>query len=358
MPDKLSPAVQAARQLLADVVKIMNDEGAEAVLVGGWVPDIRYPLARPPHQGSLDVDLALRLDQASYARVTQVLEASAFRQGSNAYQFFKDYKFPNGRFYPIRLDLLTSHGIKSEHFSTNANSPLPVVGAELAFANHDSFSLPESECTEIRVAGLVAFITMKSLALLDRRKPKDAYDLHFCLEFHPQGVGDIAAMMAPHRQDPLVQSALAVLAKNFRDENDDGPRMVADMEGKFGEVREIRKREVVDRVQRLPSTNQHLPTVAGTARNLLCPLPRRSHDHGPTPLQTPRASLRQKSRPTPLTHQSAPPPGRAFSCTSITAQTPPLRSQIFWPNIRFATLSTYIHAYNRAALPTTVYALG
>lgn len=53
--------IEANRILLRDVCALLAAHGDDAVLIGGWVPDVRFPTARPPHIGSIDVDMLLRL---------------------------------------------------------------------------------------------------------------------------------------------------------------------------------------------------------------------------------------------------------------------------------------------------------
>ncbi len=101
----------------------------------------------------------------------------------------------------------------------------------------------------LRVAGIVAFLVMKSLAMYERSNEKDAYDIHFCLEQYPDGLEALAALFRPWRADALAGEALQKIAARFRSEEDDGPRIVADMEGLMGEPRDIRKQQAATRVQ-------------------------------------------------------------------------------------------------------------
>jgi hypothetical protein len=90
---------------------------------------------------------------------------------------------------------------------------------------------------------------MKSIALVERAKPKDAYDIHFCLENYPDGMVLLAEQFAPLLEQVEVREALRELARRFRDEEAAGPRMVADVEEVMGEARAIRKLTVATRVR-------------------------------------------------------------------------------------------------------------
>jgi hypothetical protein len=55
-------------------------------------------------------------------------------------------------------------------------------------------------------------------------------------------------LFRPWRGDALVDEALEKLAARFRSEEDDGPRMVTDVEEVIGDARAIRKLTVYNRV--------------------------------------------------------------------------------------------------------------
>lgn len=88
--------VNAARALLREVSALLAEHRDDAVLVGGWVPEVLFPGAIPPHVGSIDVDFAMRLRREGYARLVNILRERGFHQGENGYQFFKEISLPNG----------------------------------------------------------------------------------------------------------------------------------------------------------------------------------------------------------------------------------------------------------------------
>jgi hypothetical protein len=55
-------------------------------------------------------------------------------------------------------------------------------------------------------------------------------------------------LFAPFGDDELVQEGLRKMAAKFRNEEDDGPRLVADVESQMGETRAMRKLAVFTRV--------------------------------------------------------------------------------------------------------------
>ncbi len=105
MPDE---RVEANRILLREVCALLAAHGDDTVLIGGWVPAVRFPTARPPHIGSIDVDMLMRLRREQHNAVVALLLKNGFRQGQHRYQFFKDIQIGSGRTIPARLNLLTS----------------------------------------------------------------------------------------------------------------------------------------------------------------------------------------------------------------------------------------------------------
>jgi hypothetical protein len=236
MPDLPLP-VLASRQLLQEVCTLLAPFRDDAVLIGGWVPEIRFPDALPSHVGSIDVDFAMRASKARHAEVVALLLARGFRPGPEPYQFVKNLDI-HGKSYPVRLDLLTSPQHHAAHFLKSDAAPFPASGTELAFRDN---SIESIGTAEVRVASIVPLIVMKAYAIMERRKPKDAYDLNFCLENYPGGISALVEEFKTVADDPAVRAILTQLAGKFRDEEGEGPRDVVEIEGPMGEARAIRK---------------------------------------------------------------------------------------------------------------------
>ncbi len=209
----------------------------DAVLIGGWVPEIRFPQAFPGHVGSIDVDFAMRASKARHSEVVELLTKSGFRPGAEPYQFVKNLDV-GGISVPVRLDLLTSPQHHAATFAGSTASPFPVSGTDFAFSDNTVEAIGSAE---IRVASVVPLIVMKAFAILERTKPKDAYDLNFCLENFPGGISALAAEFAVLIDDSAVRDVFTRLAGKFRDEEGCGPRDVVEVEQPMGEARAIRK---------------------------------------------------------------------------------------------------------------------
>ncbi len=232
-----TPQVLASRQLLHEVCALLAPFRDDAVLIGGWVPEIRFPDAYPAHVGSIDVDFASRVSKARHAEIVAFLLKHGFRPGEASYRFAKNMDI-GGKSFPVKLDFLTSPEHHAATFSGATQAPFPASGTEFAFNNH---SVETVGGAEIRVASIAPIIVMKAHAMLDRTKPKDAYDLHFCVEHFPGGIPGLAAEFAAVKDDPAVRAVLTKLGSVFRDEEDRGPRDVVEVEEPMGKARAIRK---------------------------------------------------------------------------------------------------------------------
>lgn len=196
------------------------------------------------------MDMLLRLRRKQHADVVALLLKNGFRQGEHRYQFFKDVRIASGRTIVARLDLLTSEQHHREFFDDSEPSLQPVHGTDIAFRDNAVLPIGGVSDVSVRVAGIAAFLTMKGIALHDRspRRPKDAYDIHYCLEQYPDGIPGIVAEFERFQADELVRESMGKMASLFRDEEDEGPRMVADVEELVGDYRAIRKLAVYTRV--------------------------------------------------------------------------------------------------------------
>jgi hypothetical protein len=78
----------------------------------------------------------------------------------------------------------------------------------------------------LSVASLPDFLVMKAFALAGRDKPKDAYDICFCLEHAPGGHASLARDWKRRKREPLVKEAIAHLNEKFATVRAFGPSQV------------------------------------------------------------------------------------------------------------------------------------
>ncbi len=104
----------------------------------------------------------------------------------------------------------------------------------------------------VKVAGIVPFIVMKAMAMADRLKAKDAWDVWFCLVNYASGNSDLAEVIRPHLRNGLVVEGLSKLGDKFQSTGHFGPQSVADFDDLApGGERDLRIRDAFERVDDL-----------------------------------------------------------------------------------------------------------
>ncbi len=90
---------------------------------------------------------------------------------------------------------------------------------------------------------------MKGMALVDRLKEKDAYDIYYSVVHYPGGLDALVEAFRPHIDHGLVREGLAKIAAKFSSENDVGPKFVADFEEMTDpEDRALRQRDAYEKL--------------------------------------------------------------------------------------------------------------
>lgn len=95
---------------------------------------------------------------------------------------------------------------------------------------------------------------MKAHALGGRDKPKDVYDLCFCLDESPDAIAIVAEDWRSRQGDPLVRVAIDILREKFKTVDHYGPRQLAIFhDSSNDDERDIDARRAFELVQKLPS---------------------------------------------------------------------------------------------------------
>lgn len=254
--------VQAAHAVMLELVHVLGEYREGIVLVGGWVPSLLFPAAEDRHIGSMDVDIALDhklLEEAGYETICQKLQSRGYRRSEEQpFIFFRDVPAGSGTI-SVEVDLLageyegTGRRHRTQHVQdVNARK---ARGCDLVFPMTENITItgkrPDGyeDSAIIKIAGIVPFIVMKAMAMADREKEKDAYDIYYVLRHFAGGGEDLIALFLPHLQHGLIREGLEKLAEKFQSPNHIGPNFVADFEDvEDEEERDILKRDVFERV--------------------------------------------------------------------------------------------------------------
>lgn len=234
--------VEAAKRALVDVMQVLASYDDCLVLVGGWVPELLIPDAEVPHVGSIDVDLALdtsKLMDGRYAMMFQLLlETRRYKKGYHHFQLQTTIDLNDGHeSIVVDIDFLAAKDAETEK-----NKPKLLEGFRLLKADGCAAAFYEptrheitgqmangaNNTVRIQVASIPDFLVMKAAALMKRDKPKDAYDICYCLQNFAGGIPELAAAwkkrLASHQED--VKVATEYLREKFKSAKDYGPQQV------------------------------------------------------------------------------------------------------------------------------------
>ena len=235
---------QRCERALVTLIGNLGMWRSRVVLIGGLAP--RYivgtlPDAASAHVGSADVDIAISLavddSTEAYSTLYARLRESGFRQGEPSFQWSRDIDGVT-----VRVEFICE---TDKVQPGRIYRPKEGTGAKFAAFNAPGVSLTSRDNlavqvraerlgggiseVNLRVAGVLSFTVLKTLAFQDRHHNKDAYDLVYTLSHHdegPSGAG-AAALRSPVQDDDIVTSALTLLGHRFETAEHDGPTAYA-----------------------------------------------------------------------------------------------------------------------------------
>jgi hypothetical protein len=263
-----SRQTKAAHRVLIDVAQALAAFQDCLVLVGGWVPYLLLPEAHEAHVGSIDVDLALdakKLYDGRYAELLNVLLATRrYRFGEKPFQLVTDVDLEDGdKPVLVEVEFLAPKEVK-----LRKNNPKLLQGFRVLQADACSTAFREpvriplegrdiqgaKNRVHVPVASLPDFLVMKAHALGNRDKPKDAYDIIFCLDNFPEGMQIVAAAWKKRGKDTEVKRTIEILREKFRSVEDFGPmRYVEFFDSPDVEAQAMQARRAFELVQMLLS---------------------------------------------------------------------------------------------------------
>jgi len=258
---------EAARRVLVDVGQVLASFADSVVLVGGWVPDLLIPEPGEHHVGSIDVDLALdaaKLMDGRYAELLSLLlDTRRYEPGEKEFQLFTVVDLKDGE-DPVRVDVefLAPQGLdlrvsrsrrKLKNFRVlQANGCSEAFHAPQTITIDGQMVSGAKNSVQLQVASLPDFLLMKCFALNGRDKPKDAYDICYCLEHAPGGAEAIAKAWKERAGEENVMKAIEILRQKFASVDAYGPAQVVEFhQSNEGQEAEIEARRAFELVQKL-----------------------------------------------------------------------------------------------------------
>ncbi len=249
--------VNACKAVLLELVHLMGEIKDEMVIIGGWTPVFLLPQSKDPHVGSLDIDVALNFSKIPNDTYETILKAflkrGYTRDKEQPFRFFRHVKTEESDPINVEVDLMApEYGGTGKHRRTQKVQDVrarKARGCDLAF-NYSVTVTLEGELPEggkdkvsFKVAGIVPFLVMKGMAMHERMKEKDAYDIYYCVENYPGGIQELAKDFKLHIKNKLVKEGLSKIRSKFASIEHIGPKWVAD----FLEIREKEDREIIIR---------------------------------------------------------------------------------------------------------------
>jgi hypothetical protein len=200
------------------------------------VPRYLIPEAEEPHIGTTDVDLALdhrRFSEEGYRTVHELLGSHAYVLDTDQPFIYRRQVTLDGNEITVQVDLLSGEyggtGKSRRTQKVQDVRPRKARGADLVFEQPETIEitgiLPDGgkDKSVVKISGIIPFIVMKAMAMRDRLKEKDPYDIYYCLQYYPGGPQKIAELLAPVKTNKLVQEALAILDEKFESPEHVGP---------------------------------------------------------------------------------------------------------------------------------------
>ena len=254
--DYTSEEVDICLSVMVELLTVIGDLRDHVVLVGGWVPYFLLKEKQHEHTGSIDIDLAFdfnHISDDSYKTILQLLKERGYTQGKQPFIFHRTVKTEDGHEYTIQVDFMAG-----EYGGTGRSRRTQRVqdvrarkarGCDLVFESNFPVKIrkrmPDGAVNEvsIKVADVAPFIVMKGMALDDRYKEKDAYDIYFTVSNYPGGIKSLSKEFESLKGNKLVIEGLGKIKSKFKEIDSSGPVWVVNF---F----EINNQEEKDRVQR------------------------------------------------------------------------------------------------------------
>lgn len=283
--------VKACKAVLLELVHLLGEIKNEMVIIGGWTPTFLFPQSDDPHVGSLDIDVALdfsKIPDDTYQTILKAFLKRGYTQDKEQpFRFFRKVEvegafqadaFKSDAFQvpiTVEVDLMAGEygGTGKGHRTQKVQDirARKVRGCDLAFDSSITVTLEVElpnggkDKVSFKVAGIVPFLAMKGMAMYERMKEKDAYDIYYCVEHYPGGVERLASEFRPHMKNKLVIEGLGKIRSKFASIEHIGPKWVADfLEMTEKEERDIIMRRTYEKISELLN-NLKIPSWEGKA---------------------------------------------------------------------------------------------
>ncbi|MBS3789211.1 nucleotidyl transferase AbiEii/AbiGii toxin family protein [Candidatus Bipolaricaulota bacterium] len=261
MPDSRPWTIKEYRQesltsVKAGCIKVFQALGAfrdYIVIVGGLVPALLIDQPKSnrnddpavSHVGTRDVDIGFSLgiiEYEPYRRIVERLGQSGFRRDKNEAGNLTNHRWiTEDKDSTVTVDFQIPPDEKSPAAGKMQNitgklSAIVTPGLRLAFKDTEKRIIEHKTPAgdqierEIKTCGPASFLVLKALAINEREKWKDYYDIFYLLRNWPEGIKYIAEQLIQLKQfdrGSHVETCVTVLRRDFKSLDHVGPRNVA-----------------------------------------------------------------------------------------------------------------------------------
>jgi hypothetical protein len=257
--------VNICLSVIVEVMTILGSYRDCIILIGGWVPYFILDNKGKDHIGSIDIDLALdskKISGKSYRSIIELLKKRGYIQGSQPFIFNRKINAEDGLAYSIEIDLLSGeYGGTSKSHRTQRIQEInarKARGCDLVFEHNITVLvksiMPDGAENEvyIKVASIVPFLVMRGMALWERMKEKDVYDIYFTILNYPGGIDAIVETFKNAIDNKLVREGLGKILAKFNSVNSIGTTWLINFLGIEDDIEIERiKRDCFERVTAL-----------------------------------------------------------------------------------------------------------
>ena len=240
---------EASKSALLELMTALGSYRNALVLVGGWVPYFllgRYKRHDNSfeHVGSVDLDIAIDpsiIDSEQYATIVEIIQQRGYEPRTDRMGNVIEFSFTrtilspvDQEEYEITVDFLSAQIEGHRHRQVQPDLRARTMrGCSLVFEHYFEHEitgiLPENGKTtnKIKIADIVGCIATKGIALGERYKEKDAYDIYSVVANYKEGPKDVAKEIVPFVENVFVKEGLDNIKKKFNKLQGEGPIWVA-----------------------------------------------------------------------------------------------------------------------------------
>ncbi|MBU4369558.1 hypothetical protein KKG58_02230 [Patescibacteria group bacterium] len=227
--------VKASQSVLLEVMTLLGAYRPHLYLVGGWAPYFLLKKYQEPkdnfqHVGSIDIDLAIdfsRVSDKGYQKIINLLEERGYQEkqskGGQVVPFAFERK-TNGNV--VELDFLAGEygGTTKVHRHQRIQTDFlarKARGVDIVSDHYFEYELKGTlpnrakNTVKIKVADVVAILTMKGITLAARYKEKDAYDIYAVVAHFKNGPISIVREIESFLNNKLIREGFKNIKEKF-----------------------------------------------------------------------------------------------------------------------------------------------